>query len=117
LDIERNVLTVRAERRPADHGEGVEMQVSERPLGVFSRHLFLGDTLDTDHVEASYDAGAQRPLRIHYPPGQPVADHFDVLLADLACLQPDRPQRFADARAERSWNAAPHEGLACSRQW
>ena len=57
LDIERNVLTVRAERRPADHGEGVEMQVSERPLGVFSRQLFLGDTLDTDHVEASYDAG------------------------------------------------------------
>jgi HSP20 family protein len=24
---------------------------------VFSRQLFLGDTLDTDRVEASYDAG------------------------------------------------------------
>ena len=33
------------------------MQVSERPLGAFSRQLFLGDTLDTDHVKASYDAG------------------------------------------------------------
>jgi HSP20 family protein len=57
LDVERNVLTVKAERRPAVTGEQVEMQVAERPLGVFSRQLFLGDTLDTDHIDASYDAG------------------------------------------------------------
>ncbi|MET9023054.1 Hsp20/alpha crystallin family protein [Actinopolymorpha sp. NPDC004070] len=57
LDVERNVLTVRAERRPPEVGEGVEMQVCERPLGVFSRQLFLGDTLDTEHLEATYEAG------------------------------------------------------------
>ena len=57
LNIERNVLTVRAERRPNPVGEDVEMQIAERPLGVFSRQLFLGDTLDTDKVTASYDAG------------------------------------------------------------
>lgn len=56
LDVERNVLTVRAERRPTT-GEGVEMQVAERPLGAFSRQLFLGDTLDTERIHASYDAG------------------------------------------------------------
>lgn len=56
LGVERNVLTVKAERRPAHSGE-VEMQVAERPLGVFSRQLFLGDTLDTEHIDASYDAG------------------------------------------------------------
>ncbi|WP_434444699.1 Hsp20/alpha crystallin family protein [Lentzea sp. E54] len=55
LDVERNVLTVKAERRPV--GKDVEMQVSERPLGVFSRQLFLGDALDTDHIDAQYDAG------------------------------------------------------------
>jgi HSP20 family protein len=56
LDVERNVLTVRAERTlPAP--QGVEFQVSERPRGVFSRQLFLGDTLDVDHIDASYDAG------------------------------------------------------------
>lgn len=56
LNVERNVLTVRAERgEPA--GEGVELIVSERPRGVFSRQLILGDTLDTDNVKASYDAG------------------------------------------------------------
>lgn len=57
LHVERNVLTVKAERRPVVTGEHVEMEVSERPLGVFSRQLFLGDTLDTEHINAGYDAG------------------------------------------------------------
>ncbi|WP_432876972.1 Hsp20/alpha crystallin family protein [Kribbella sp. CA-245084] len=57
LDVERNVLTVKAERRPPEVGEDVEMQVSERPLGVFSRQVLLGDTLDPDRIEASYDGG------------------------------------------------------------
>jgi HSP20 family protein len=57
LNVERNVLTVRAERRPATVGDNVEMQVAERPLGVFSRQLFLGDTLDTDHIDAGYESG------------------------------------------------------------
>ena len=55
LDVERNVLTVKAER-PAKNGNA-EMIAAERPRGVFSRQLFLGDTLDMDHVEARYDAG------------------------------------------------------------
>jgi len=57
LDVERNVLTVKAERRPTITGDTVEMQVAERPLGVFSRQLFLGDTLDTERIQAAYDAG------------------------------------------------------------
>jgi HSP20 family protein len=57
LSVERNVLTVRAERRPSLRAENVEMQVSERTLGVFSRQLFLGDTLDTDRIAADYSAG------------------------------------------------------------
>ena len=57
LDVERNVLTVKAERRPVATGEQVEMQVAERPLGVFSRQLFLGDTLDAEHIDAGYEAG------------------------------------------------------------
>ncbi|MEV6904320.1 Hsp20/alpha crystallin family protein [Amycolatopsis sp. NPDC051372] len=56
LDVERNVLTVKAERSP-DYDEGAEVQVSERPRGVFSRQLFLGDTLDADNIAARYDAG------------------------------------------------------------
>ncbi|MDH6434683.1 MULTISPECIES: Hsp20/alpha crystallin family protein [Streptomyces] len=56
LDVERNVLNVRAERRvPAP--EGAEMIVAERPTGSFTRQLFLGDTLDTERIDASYDVG------------------------------------------------------------
>jgi HSP20 family protein len=56
LDVERNVLTVHAERKPPI-SEGVDYQVAERPRGVFSRQLFLGDTLDTDRIAAGYEAG------------------------------------------------------------
>ncbi|MFF6951851.1 Hsp20/alpha crystallin family protein [Streptomyces iakyrus] len=56
LDVERNVLNVRAERRsPAP--EGAEPLVAERPTGTFTRQLFLGDTLDTERIDASYEAG------------------------------------------------------------
>ena len=57
IDVERNVLTVRAERRPLPLGDQAVAQVSERPLGVFARQLFLGDALDTDHIDAMYDNG------------------------------------------------------------
>lgn len=56
LDIERNVLTVKAERE-LEFGDDVEVTLAERPRGLFSRQLFLGDTLDVDKVEADYDAG------------------------------------------------------------
>ncbi|MEO3749950.1 Hsp20/alpha crystallin family protein [Streptomyces sp. B6B3] len=56
LDVERNVLTVKAERAwPAP--EGAQSIVAERPTGRFSRQLFLGETLDTERIDASYDAG------------------------------------------------------------
>lgn len=58
LDVERNVLTVKAERSSATaDNEGVEPVASERPRGAFSRQLFLGETLDADNITASYDAG------------------------------------------------------------
>jgi HSP20 family protein len=57
IDVERNVLTVRAERRPIDLGEQATSQLSERPLGVFSRQLFLGDALDTEQIDAAYENG------------------------------------------------------------
>jgi HSP20 family protein len=56
LTVERNVLTVKAER-PAVHGSEDEVLVAERPTGQFTRRLFLGQSLDTDRVEAHYDHG------------------------------------------------------------
>jgi HSP20 family protein len=56
VDVERNVLTVKAER-PDPAGKDTELIASERPRGVFSRQLILGDTLDAENVKASYDGG------------------------------------------------------------
>ena len=55
LDVERNVVTVKAERGGLDGQR--EMLAAERPRGVFSRQLVLGDNLDTERIEASYDGG------------------------------------------------------------
>ncbi|MFI6014154.1 Hsp20/alpha crystallin family protein [Streptomyces sp. NPDC051243] len=57
IDVERNMLTVKAERRPVAKADSVQMELSERPLGVFSRQVMLADTLDVDHIKADYDAG------------------------------------------------------------
>jgi len=55
LDVERNVVTVKAERPPRE--SDAELIAAERPRGVFSRQLILGDNLDTEHIAASYDSG------------------------------------------------------------
>lgn len=55
LDVERNVLTVKAER-PGRSGDW-EMLASERPRGYFSRQLVLGDNLDLDSIQARYADG------------------------------------------------------------
>jgi HSP20 family protein len=58
IDVERNVLTVNAERT-AKNGDW-ELLAAERPTGRFSRQLVLGDNLDLDKVSAQYDAGVLR---------------------------------------------------------
>jgi HSP20 family protein len=58
LDVERNVLTVRAER--VARNSDWEPLASERPRGLFSRQLVLGDPLDLEHIEAAYADGVLR---------------------------------------------------------
>ncbi len=61
LDVERNVITVKAER--PSRTRDTEMIAAERPRGVFSRQLILGDNLDTERIDAGY-AGGVLTLRI-----------------------------------------------------
>ncbi len=56
LTVEKNVLTVTAERR-WQLADDVDVVVAERPQGSFARQLFLGETLDTDRIQAQYDQG------------------------------------------------------------
>jgi len=88
LTVDRNVLTVRAarERRTA---EGDEVLVAERPYGEFTRQLFLGDTLDTDHIQADYDQG--------------------VLTLTLSVAEKAKPRRVEIAQASRPEDSAQKE--------
>ena len=61
------------------------MHVSERPLGVFSRQLFLGESLDTDHIAADYEAGVLT-LRI------PVAEKAKPRRIEISGAQSDRKE-------------------------
>jgi HSP20 family protein len=56
ITVEQNVLTVHAERAGL-RDDGVEMIVSERSRGRFSRQVFLGETLDAENITADYTAG------------------------------------------------------------
>lgn len=56
VTVEKNTLTVSAERRWERDGEE-QLMLSERPTGSFSRQFFLGESLDTDAIEAGYDHG------------------------------------------------------------
>ena len=57
LTVEKNVLTVSAERTRHWGDDAEEVVVAERPVGNFSRQLFLGETLDSERIEASCDNG------------------------------------------------------------
>ncbi len=87
LQVERNVLTVRAERRPVETGDDVQTVISERPLGVFSRQLFLGDTLDAERIDAHYEAGVLT-LRI------PVAEKSKPRKIQITAVGHERPQQI-----------------------
>jgi HSP20 family protein len=56
LSVDGNTLTVKAERTVRTH-ESARWLAQERPSGSFMRQLNLGDGLDVDRIEASYDAG------------------------------------------------------------
>ena len=62
IDVERNVLTIRAERL-SHVPDAANVVATERSWGVFSRQLILGDALDTEKVDADYTAGVLK-LRI-----------------------------------------------------
>jgi HSP20 family protein len=56
INVERNVLTVSAERT-WKREDGDQVYLAERHRGAFRRQVHLGEGLDADRIEASYDDG------------------------------------------------------------
>ena len=63
VDVERNVLTVKAERHWTP-SETDQVLARERTHGTFTRQVLLGDALDADRLEAHYEHGV---LTVHVP--------------------------------------------------
>ena len=71
VTVERNVLQVSA-HRTAHYGEDDQVLVAERPEGSITRQLLLGEGLDTEHINASYDDGV---LRLVIPVAEQAKPH------------------------------------------
>lgn len=56
INVERGVLTVTAER-DWQRQEGDQAYLTERPRGKFRRQVHLGESLDTDNIEADLHDG------------------------------------------------------------
>lgn len=89
LTVERNVLTLRAERR-WEPREDEEIIASERRQGTFTRQLFLGDTLDTTEVQAKYEHG--------------------VLVVSIPLARQAQPRRVSISRSEEGPTTVEPEG-------
>jgi len=88
IDVERNVLTVKAERVPGN-GDWQRL-ASERVHGQFSRQLVLGDNLDLERIEASYDAGVLRLV-------VPVAEKAKPRKVQIAGITPSKEHEAIEA--------------------
>jgi HSP20 family protein len=91
LTVEKNVLTVTAERHFA-RAEGDEITVSERPQGRFNRQLFLGESLDSERISANYDQGV---LTLHIP----IAERAKPRKVEVSAGSPEAVQITASSNA------------------
>lgn len=91
LTVEKNVLTVAAERHFA-RSESDEITVSERPQGRFNRQLFLGESLDPDRISANYDQGV---LTLHIP----VAERAKPRKVEVSAGAPEAVEVTASSNA------------------
>ena len=55
--VEDNILTVRAERKPADSEAAYRHSLAERPSGKFRRTFILPESVDYDNINATFNNG------------------------------------------------------------
>ena len=82
VTVDRGVLTVSA-KRTEETSEGEKLITRERVTGSFTRRLSLGDTLDSDKIEAAFAEGV-----------------LSVRLPLLATAQPRKVEISTDSKKE-----------------
>ena len=90
LTVERNVLTVKAERR-WEPFEGDQVLFRERPQGRFTRQLTLSDAVDLDKVEARYENGV---LLVSVPVAETAKPHrIEIKAGDAKAITATEPAK------------------------
>ncbi|HHE31861.1 MAG TPA: Hsp20/alpha crystallin family protein [Chlorobaculum parvum] len=69
LNIEDDVLTIKAERSQKEEEKKKDYHRIERSYGSFSRSFNIGELIDQENIEAAFDNGV---LHISLPKTQPV---------------------------------------------
>jgi HSP20 family protein len=97
VTIERNVVIVRARRRPMRQ-DGDEVIVDERTYGEFTRQLMLGENLDAERLSAALNDG--------------------VLMLRIPISESSRPRRvqIGSAAADVAGTAGGSSGIGQSSQ-
>ena len=108
LTVEKNVLSVRSERR-FEPREGDDVVVAERPHGTYTRQLFLGDTLDSENVQANYEHGVltltipvaetAKPRRVQVGGGQDAQTIEPLTAGGAAAISAGQPVSTAEEAA------------------
>jgi HSP20 family protein len=71
VSVENNVLTVRGERKFEKEEKEENFHRIERRYGSFSRSFTLPSTVDTEHIQAHYQAGVLKLDLMKKPEAQP----------------------------------------------
>ncbi len=78
LNIEDNVLTIKAERSQLDEEKKKDYHRIERTYGGFSRSFNIGELIDQEQIGASFDNGV---LHVSLPKAQPVKKTKEISIS------------------------------------
>ena len=78
LNIEEDMLTIRAERKQESEESRKNYHRTERTYGSFSRSFNLGEMIDQEHIAADYDNGI---LHVSLPKAVPVKKTKEIAIS------------------------------------
>jgi HSP20 family protein len=112
VSAENNTLTVRAERHRHDPEDSTYL-VSERPSGVYSRQLVLGDGLNVEQIRADYSDGV---LTLTIPVAEQAKPRkIEVSRGEASALSSHEGHRMISGKTGRDQASSDRDPVAATR--
>lgn len=106
VQIEKNTLTVRGERKFEKDQKEQNFHRIERRYGSFYRSFSLPNTVDTENVQASYDAGVLRLELTKKAEAKPRQIKVNISSGEPSVAQPKTVEASTDNKAAAAQHAA-----------